>query len=76
MEVEDSIGYNCVFLSEKHGTDMFTLIVGDSEVDPLDVMTLDEFLFGTDRADVVGVLGRSNDTTPGPLEVDPKAFHQ
>lgn len=75
MEIEDCISGSDIFLFDEEGADIFTLVVGDMEIDPFEGLTLEDFFLGEDRAYVVGVLDRGDDSSPGPLEVFSQGFH-
>lgn len=54
----------------------FALVISDCEIDALDEVTMNEFLFRANWVDVVRIFGGCNDAFPGALEVDLQSFHK
>ena len=75
MKVQDSLRDIYIFLFDEESTDIFALIIGDSEVYALDVVAVNGFLFGEYGVDVIGILSGGNDATPCSLEVYSQTFH-
>ena len=53
MKIQDCVFGSDTFLFDEEGADIFALVVGDMKIDPFEGLTLEGFLLGEDRVDVV-----------------------
>lgn len=76
MKVQNCFLRLNVFFFEDKAANKFAFIVSDCEIDTLDEVSVNEFLFGANGVDIVWIFGGGDDAFPGAFEVDLQCFHK